>query len=222
MHNSLGITEERIGQISDIATNYVQTDQSLLDHFIHSYYELLHNEIAAAISNADLAGMALHHFTLLKAYDGNKPVLAIFNPIAEEHHFHSSHSIIQMVAYDRPFLVDTLLMSLEAQGIDVHRIYNTIVSIERYEDGSLKKIDSASESATSHMSLIHCEIAYQDTEDLATLYQILLDKVDTLDIVVGDWKQMRSRLIEIKSELSQQPLPESSARDTSVFGLDTR
>ena len=208
MHNSLGITEERIGQISDIATNYVQTDQSLLERFIHSYYELLHNEVAAAISNADLAGMALHHFTLLKAYDGNKPVLAIFNPVAEEHHFHSSHSVIQMVAYDRPFLVDTMLMSLEAQGIDVHRIYNTIVSVERNEDGSLAKIDSASESATSHMSLIHCEIAYQDTEELATLYQILLDKVDTLDTVVGDWKQMRSRLIEIKSELSQQPLPE--------------
>ena len=208
MSNSLGVTEERIGQISDIATNYVQTEQSLLDNFIHSYYELLHDEVASAIGNADLAGMALHHFTLLKAYDGSKPELAIFNPIAEEHHFHSSHSIIQMVAYDRPFLVDTMLMSLESEGIDVHRIYNTIVDVEHHEDGSLAKINSAHESATSHMSLIHCEIAYQDAENLAALHQILLDKVDTLDTVVGDWKQMRTRLTEIKDDLEQKPLPE--------------
>ncbi|AMN67579.1 NAD-glutamate dehydrogenase [Psychrobacter sp. P11G5] len=208
MPNSLGITKERIGQISDIATSYVQKDKSLLDHFINSYYRPLHHETADVIDDTDLAGMALHHFTLLKAYEGSKPQLAVFNPIAEEQHFHSSHTIIQMVAYDRPFLVDTMLMSLEAQGIDVHRTYNTIISVKRDEDGNLTHVDSAHESATSHMSLIHCEIAYQDNDELEALHQILLDKVDTLDTVVGDWKEMRSRLTDIKAELAQKPLPE--------------
>jgi len=208
MPNSLGITKERIGQISDIATSYVQKDKSLLDHFINSYYRPLYHETADSIDDADLAGMALHHFTLLKAYEGSKPQLAVFNPIAEEQHFHSSHTIIQMVAYDRPFLVDTMLMSLEAQGIDVHRTYNTIISVKRDEDGNLTHVDSAHESATSHMSLIHCEIAYQDNGELEALHQILLDKVDTLDTVVGDWKEMRSRLTGIKAELAQKPLPE--------------
>ena len=208
MPNSLGITKERIGQISDIATSYVQKDKSLLDHFINSYYRPLHHETADVISDADLAGMALHHFTLLKAYEGSKPQLAVFNPIAEEQHFHSSHTVIQMVAYDRPFLVDTMLMSLEAQGIDVHRTYNTIISVTRDEEGNLTQVDNAHESATSHMSLIHCEIAYQDNGELDALHQILLDKVDTLDTVVGDWKEMRSRLADIKVELSQKPLPE--------------
>ncbi len=208
MPNSLGISKERIGQISDIATSYVQKDKSLLDHFINSYYRPLHHETAEVIDDADLAGMALHHFTLLKAYEGTKPQLAVFNPIAEEQHFHSSHTIIQMVAYDRPFLVDTMLMSLEAQGIDVHRTYNTIISVQRDEEGNLTHVDNAHESATSHMSLIHCEIAYQDSDELEALHQILLDKVDTLDTVVGDWKEMRSRLTDIKAELSQKPLPE--------------
>ena len=111
MPNSLNIAEERISQISDIATSYVQKDKSSFDRFIHSYYQPLHQETAKAISNADLAGMALHHFTLLKAYDGSKPQLSVLNPKAEEQHFHSSHTVIQIVAYDRPFLVDTILMS---------------------------------------------------------------------------------------------------------------
>ncbi|MDN3441374.1 NAD-glutamate dehydrogenase [Psychrobacter sp. APC 3279] len=208
MPNSLSIAKERISQISDIATSYVQKDKSLFDHFIHSYYQPLHQETAEAISNADLAGMALHHFTLLKAYDGSKPQLTVLNPAAEEQHFHSSHTVIQIAAYDRPFLVDTILMSLEAEGIDVHRTYNIIISVERDDNGDITHIEGAHESATSHMSLIHCEIAYQDNEDLEALQQMLMSKIDTLDTVVGDWKQMRAQLNDIKTELSTKPLPE--------------
>ncbi|MEC5211117.1 glutamate dehydrogenase [Psychrobacter sp. PL15] len=208
MSHSLSITEERISQISDIATSYVQKDKSLLDHFIHSYYQPLHQGTADAVSDADLAGMALHHFTLLRSYDGSKPQVAILNPVAEEQHFHSSHTVIQMVAYDRPFLVDTLLMTLETQGIDVHRTYNIIVSVQRDDEDNITTIESAHESATSHLSLIQCEIAYQDNDQLAVLQQLLLDKVDTLDTVVGDWEQMQVRLTEIKAELLEKPLPE--------------
>ena len=208
MPNSLSISKEDISQISDIATSYVQKDKSLVEPFMQSYYRTLHHEIADQIDNVDLAGMALHHFILLKAYKGDKPQLKILNPIAEEQHFHSSHTIIQMVAYDRPFLVDTILMSLEAQGINVHRTYNTIISVERDDDGHITQIDSATESATSHLSLIQCEIAYQDDSELADLQQMLLEKVDTLDTVVGDWQQMHERLTQIKNELSKQTLPE--------------
>ena len=208
MPSSLNISEERIGQISDIATSYVQKDKSLLDYFMQSYYRPLHNEVADEISDVDLAGMGLHHFIVLKAYDGSKPQLTVLNPVAEEQHFHSSHTVIQIVAYDRPFLVDTLLMSLEEQGIDVHRIYNNIVSIQRDNEGNITQINNAPESDSSHMSLIHCEVAYQDNEDLAALQQLLVDKIETLDIVVGDQEQMQSRLTDIKTELTQQPLPE--------------
>ncbi|MBP6496021.1 MAG: NAD-glutamate dehydrogenase, partial [Psychrobacter sp.] len=208
MPNSLNIAKERISQISDIATSYVQADKSLFDHFIHSYYQPLHQETAKDISNADLAGMALHHFTLLKAYDRSHPQLAILNPIAEEQHFHSSHTVIQIVAYDRPFLVDTLLMSLEEQGIDVHRTYHIIVNVERDENGAITKVESAQESGTSHMSLIHCEISYQDNDELAALKQMLLAKVETLDVVVDDWQQIRAKLTDIKAELATKTLPE--------------
>ena len=208
MPHNLNIAKERISQISDIATSYVQKDKSLFDHFIHSYYQTLHQEVAKDISNMDLAGMALHHFTLLKAYDGSQPQLAILNPIAEEQHFHSSHTVIQIVAYDRPFLVDTILMSLEAEGIDVHRTYNIIIGVERDESGDITHVESAHESDTSKMSLIHCEIAYQNNDELAALKQMLLAKIDTLDIVVDDWQKIRGKLTDIKAELAGQNLPE--------------
>ena len=143
MPNSLNITKERINQISDIAISYVQKDKSLFDNFIHSYYQSLHQEMAEAISNADLAGMALHHFTLLKSYVSGNPQLSVLNPKAEEQHFHSSHTVIQVVAYDRPFLVDTILMSLEAEGI-VRTISSSMSNVMTMETPSksamLKKV----------------------------------------------------------------------------------
>src|SRR5690606_41803859 len=101
MPHNLNIAKERISQISDIATSYVQKDKSLFDHFIHSYYQTLHQEVAKDISNMDLADMALHHFTLLKAYDGSQPQLAILNPITEEQLLHISHTYILMVTTTR-------------------------------------------------------------------------------------------------------------------------
>ena len=216
MTNSLSISTARIQNISDIASSYMQGDKTLLDAFMQSYYRSLHHDVADQIGDIDLAGMALHHFTLLKAYDSTKPQLKIFNPIAEEQHFHNSHTIIQMVAHDRPFLVDTLLMSLETQGINVHRTYNTIIEIKREDSGDISTINRATESATSHLSLIHCEIAYQEDETLFALQQLLLDKVNTLDVVVGDWSQMRERLHNIKTELSNQSLPEVFYAQTEI------
>ncbi|MFP3366385.1 NAD-glutamate dehydrogenase, partial [Pseudoalteromonas sp. SIMBA_148] len=83
----------------------------------------------------------------------------------------------------------------------MHRTYNIIVSVKRDDDGQITYVEGAHESATSHLSLIHCEIAYQDNEDLDALQQMLLSKIDTLDTVVGDWKQMRAQLNDIKAEL---------------------
>lgn len=207
MQNNLIISQERLSHISDIASSYVQEDKALLAQFIQVYYRALHKETADEINDMDLAGMALHHFTLLKQYDGSKPRLCLLNPQAEEQHFHSSHTIIQIVAYDRSFLIDTLSMCIEAQGIDVHKIYNTILDIKRDDEGQIIAIESAQNSDTRHLSLIHCEIDRIDGDVLEDLRQALLDKVNTLDSVVADWHAMQDKLKQIKNELVHQQLP---------------
>ena len=209
MPNTLTISPERVHQISEIASSYIQEDKAILAQFINRYYQSLHSAVADTISDVDLAGMALHHYTLVKQYDGQQPSLCLLNPSAEEQHFHSTRTVIQMVAYDRPFLVDTMSMCIEAQGLEVHRIYNTILDVQRDEHGQITAIESAEDSDTRHLSLIHCEIDRIDAQELATLRQALLDKVATLDCVVADWGVMQDRLAQIKEELKGQQLPEA-------------
>ena len=70
--------------------------------------------------------------------------------------------------------------------------YNIIINVERDAEGNLTHIHNAHESATSHLSMIHCEIAYQDSEDLAALQQMLLNKIDTLDWNIISFKLQSS------------------------------
>ena len=219
MSNTLTISAERLKQISEIASSYIQEDQALLAQFIDHYYQSLHSEVAESISDVDLAGMALHHYMLVKQYDGQQPRLCLLNPNAEEQHFHSTRTVIQMVAYDRPFLIDTLSMCIEAQGIEVHRIYNTILEVQRDDDGEIVSIESAENSDTRNLSLIHCEIDRLDAPQIEVLRQALLDKVATLDCVVGDWGAMQDKLAQIKDDLSHQQLPEAyhTAEEIQAF-----
>lgn len=203
-----------------------KSQQPVLEEFIRSYYtptqlnQLLVQSNKTADTHAtveDLAGVALHHFSLLQRYQPNSPQVAVFNPNFETDHFHSPHSIIQMVAYDRPFLVDTLLMSLEAKNITVQRLHHTIVAVEVDEQGNICHISHSDTSDRKFLSLIHCEIARQTDESLADIRQALLEKIDTLDIVVSDWQAMREQLMAVKAELQHSKLP-SNTVEQDTYG----
>ncbi|WP_338412741.1 NAD-glutamate dehydrogenase [Psychrobacter raelei] len=219
MKNTLALSAERLENISNIATSYVNKDKALVDNFISVYYRSLAARTADKESDADLAGMALHHFVLLKSYKNNQPALRLFNPSIEEQHFHSGHTVLQLVAYNRPFLVDTLTMCIEAQGLDVHRIHNTIIDAKRNEADEIIAVEGVQDSDTRYLSLIHCEIERTDSKTMQLLSERILNKIATLDTVVGDWQAMRNKLSEIKQELDNTPVPEvySSADEIKAF-----
>ncbi len=208
--NNLTIDQSRIDAIARIATAKSSESEALLTKFIHIYYQYLHHDVAKSISDADLAGMALHHFSLLKNHNGQSPRLAVINPVSDEHYFSSKKSVIQMAAFDRPFLTDTMLMSLEKKGVAVHRIYTNIVKVVRDTSGAIVDVIGADESdanISQQYSLFHCEIARQDVEKLAEIHDALLAKINTLDVIVADWSQMRDKLNSIRQEMASVPVP---------------
>ena len=208
MKNTLSFSSERLENISNIASSYVNKDSHLVQQFIAVYYRTLEARDAQRESDVDLAGMALHHFVLLKSYQDNQPKLRLVNPNVEEQHFHSSHTVLQLVAFNRPFLVDTLTMCIEEEGLEVHRIHNTIIDIERNAEGEIESINDVQDSGSQYLSLIHCEIERTDSETMASLERVIKDRITTLDTVVGDWQAMRNKLIQITEEMDTVQVPE--------------
>lgn len=208
--NNLRLSREQIGEIIEVARHHAQLSDGAsqeFHQFVNAYYKTLPKAIFDELPVACLAGMALHHFGLLKSYQG-VPKLVVFHSEPEVHHFYSDKTIIQMVANDRPFVTDTLLMSLEEAGIAVHRLFSAILTIGH--EGDTMIINQAAQSVpeSDNLVLIHIEIDPQSQEALATIRKTLLDKLDTLDVIVGDWRAMQDKLGAIRSELASTPIPE--------------
>ncbi|MDO4441858.1 MAG: NAD-glutamate dehydrogenase [Moraxella sp.] len=206
----LMIDAGRIANITRIAIDKSSEDAALLTKFIDIYYQKLHHDVAADFHDNDLAGMALHHFSQLKHHNGTSPRLAVINPVSDEHYFTSKHSIIQMAAFDRPFLTDTMLMMLEKKGVSVKRIHNSLVKVVRNELGQIIDVvqtDESDASIAQQYSLFHAEIARQDEAVLAEIYEALLARINTLDVIVADWSQMRDKLKSIRQEMESTPIP---------------
>ncbi|WP_230660050.1 NAD-glutamate dehydrogenase [Psychrobacter sp. I-STPA10] len=211
--------QQKLAHITEVMASYTHQKTPLLEQFSHVYYHNLTKQDMQRLSDEDLAGMALHHLRLLQRYDGKAPLISIFNPTPETHHFHTSHSVIQMVAYDRPFLVDTLLLSLEAQQIDVHRLFHTIVQVVRDDNGDVTAVQGADNSDARYISLIHCEIDRQQEAQLEPIRAPLLEKVALLDTLVKDWQAMQDKLKSIKAELSATHISNSpySMQEVQTF-----
>ncbi|MBV7433403.1 NAD-glutamate dehydrogenase [Cardiobacteriaceae bacterium TAE3-ERU3] len=204
--------EKRFAAIVAQAGKYVpKKDLGLLENFAHPYLDQLPDDQADSMNDVDLAGVLLTHFALVKAYDGSAPQIRVFNPSVEEEHFHTPHTVIQMVVRDRPFLVDTLMMCLEARGLAMHRLLHTIVHVERDEHGELMSIDSVQSSDAKYLSVMYCEVDRQiDEKELSAIKRELLEKINLLDVVVRDWQPMHDRLEAIKKELEHSNLPNES------------
>lgn len=176
-----------------IAAKSLNSDAVFLD-FIQAYYHR-YQSMRATLGAQDLAGMAVHHFALLKKHT-NAPLVQVYNP-SDAHQFNSNRTIVQTVAKDRPFLVDTLLMCFESLGVRVLRVHSAILDTKN----GIAKADSA---GGDNLSLLQFEIDRQDDGELGKIETLLLEKFSTLDLVVNDWEAMRTRLDGIIEELGTQ------------------
>ena len=215
--NSPEVNLERIKQHADQLANGTS---EVLHQFIDNYYQTPDQHFGQSPERhqtaENLAGIALHHFSLLQRYQYMVPQVEVFNPNYDTVQFHSPHSIIQIVASDRPFLVDTLLMSLDSMNITVHRLHNTIMAVNRDDANQVTNVSTTTTSDTKFISLIYCEIARQSEDALAAIRNAILDKIKVLDVVVTDWKAMRDKLIEIKHELADSHLPANALATTDA------
>ena len=205
--------------LADI-TQHIPQGNPLLKKFIQAYYQTIPQPTSQSSDELNtgkaLAEIAINHFGLLQRYQLGVPQVAVFNPDttdtsdSEQHDIasaHNSYSVIQMVAADRPFLVDTLLMCLESLNITVYRVHNTIMAVSRDSDNQISNVSTTTTSDTKFISLIYCEIARQTDAMLQQVQAAILDKIKVLDIVVGDWQAMRQQLVAVKSQLAASPLP---------------
>src|SRR5215467_235827 len=129
-----------------------------IERFVNEYFQEVAPEDLIERRVDDLYGAALSHWNFARKREPGKPKLRVFNPTVEEHGWQSTHTVIEIVNDDMPFLVDSVTMEVNRHGLTLHLIIHPILSVERGADGVLAGLASGEDPNARRESFIHVEV----------------------------------------------------------------
>src|SRR4030095_5457414 len=150
---------ERLQQVlSLVQAKIPAADRATIDELVRRYYGQVDPEDLALLQPADLYGAALSHWNFAKKREPGRAKVRVFNPTIEEHGWQSTHTIIEIVNDDMPFLVDSVTMEVNRNGLTLHLIIHPLILVKRDGDGTLQGLGAEGEPASRRESFIHVEV----------------------------------------------------------------
>ena len=113
----------------------------------------------------------------------------IYNPSKEIDGFESFNTFLEVISDDMPFLVDSIVGHLDGAGLRIKNIIHPIYSTVRDKSGLLQAISSDKNSKQESVIQLHLDKITSDI-DLKMLQDSISKIIETLVLVVGDWKSM--------------------------------
>jgi glutamate dehydrogenase len=133
-----------------------------------------------------------------------KAKVRAFNPTVAEHGWDSSHTVIQIVNDDMPFLVDSVGMAIAARGVATHHLIHPVYTVSRDPGSHLL----AMEGGNLGESVIHIEIDRQtEAEELREIKEAVEHALCDVRAAVSDWKAMREKMAAVANGLRTESLP---------------
>ncbi|MEU9176246.1 NAD-glutamate dehydrogenase [Streptomyces sp. NPDC048550] len=165
----------------------------------------------------DVFGAALSHYRLAENRPQGTANVRVHTPTVEENGWTSSHSVVEVVTDDMPFLVDSVTNELSRQSRGIHVVIHPQVVVRRDLTGKLIEIlgpdcdAHGPKTARPHDALVESWIHVEtDREtDRADLKQITDDLKRVLSDVreaVEDWEKMRDAALRIADALPDEPV----------------
>jgi glutamate dehydrogenase len=193
----------------------------LVERFVQLYFGGADPQELAARDPGDLAGAALAHLDFGRRHAGGTARVRVFNPKLAEHGWQSTHTVVQIVGDDMPFLVDSSTMEVIRQGLALHLVIHPVLRVSRDGKGVLTGVAPSAGAGDGRLeSFIFLEIDRQtEPARLQEIEQGLARVLADVAAAVADWKPMQQRLRELIEELgaAQPPLDAEAAREAHAF-----
>ena len=187
-----------------------------LERFVRAYFA---DAAPEDLGEFDLYGAALAHWHLLQRRRPGEPKVHVYTPSVEEHGWQSTHSVVEIVTDDMPFLVDSVAMALTRRGSAIHAFVHPMLKVRRDDGGRLLEL-LPWETPGLAESLIHVEIDRQAEQALLDELAVELRHVlADVQAAVEDWPAMRDQARVIVTELDERPPPVDPAELTDVKAL---
>ncbi len=151
-------------------------------------------------SDSDLYGAILSLWNLLQEKNSASPCIKVFNPEIAKHGWQSSHTVIQIIVDDTPFLVDSVRMAINRNNLTSHLILHTPMHFKRDDNGQVTEFVDKENRSDKHISetvfLIEVD-RISESKNLNNLVKELKSVVSEVSLSVADWQPMRDKLTQI-------------------------
>lgn len=181
--------------------------------FLQRYYLHTAPEDLTGRDPIDVYGAALSHFRLGETRPQGTANVRVHTPTVEENGWTCTHTVVEVVTDDMPFLVDSVTNELTRQGRGIHVVIHPQVVVRRDLTGRLIEILTVPPSAgdlphDAHTeSWIHVEIDREtDRGDLKQITADLLRVLSDVREAVEDWEKMRDTALRMADELPAEPV----------------
>ncbi|PBJ21226.1 NAD-specific glutamate dehydrogenase [Pseudomonas sp. ACN8] len=161
---------------------------------------------------SDLAGCTLSAWRLLERFDHAQPQVRVYNPDYERHGWQSTHTAVEVLHHDLPFLVDSVRTELNRRGYSIHTLQTTVLSVRRGSKGELLEIlpkgtqgDDIQQESLMYLEIDRCA----NTAELNVLSKELEQVLGEVRVAVGDFEPMKAKVQDILTML-----------DNSRFAVD--
>lgn len=216
-----GPRAERMDEVLKLVQARTAPEQrEALADFVQRYFAQVDLEELSERQVGDLYGAAVSHWSFARKREPGRARVRVFNPTIAEHGWQSTHTVIEIVNDDMPFLVDSVTMEVNRHGLTLHLIIHPLMAMARGADGTLQGLAQGGEAGGVRESLIHVEV--DRIPEPARLDALAADVGRVLEDVrsaVNGWQAMRQRMLDIVDELQQQapPLPAGELAEGQDF-----
>ncbi|WP_137937427.1 NAD-glutamate dehydrogenase [Chitinivorax sp. B] len=182
-----------------------------LTSFLEQYYRLVATEDLESREALDWYGAALAHYQFGAKRPAGELKLRVYNPSFNEDNWQTSHTVVEIINDDMPFLVDTVSLTLQRLGLNIHLIIHPIFDVNRDGKGQLSGFDAADTRAESWM---HVEIdRISGRGQLEEIHAALETALTQLRACVEDWPTMATRLEAVVDSLPKGNSEAAQAAD---------
>ena len=178
--------------------------RNFVDHYYR--YAPVHDMLGVEIE--DLYGAAISLWNFGQECGPAEAKIRVYNPRFEEHGWHSTHTVIEIVNDDMPFLVDSVTMDLARQNTTVHLVIHPVFGVARDDSGAAIDFPLAPKRPKDlpNESFMHVEIDEQTSADaLAEIEAGLRLVLADVRASVEDWRPMRAQAQSIAKDLKSAP-----------------
>ena len=190
-------------------------DARTVEPFLRQYYQQAAVEEFRNISTADLYGAALSHWQFGRFRADSQSLVRAYNPEFEKHGWQSTHTIVEIVTDDMPFLVDSASMVLNSNNMTIHHSLHPVFLQRRdSQHGVSETLEGGSDTDGMRESYMQFHVdRITDPIALEGLEAELEAALKDVRLAVEDWNPMHDILSQLATSIE-------TAGDTGEEGAD--